>query len=213
MKKVLVAIPYKDTLHPALYERMNYLAGRLVGGNPDYLLDIVCKKSSGPGMFKNTGSNPFQGHANARNALLNRYLSDHDMVMWIDADLVDYPADIITRLDKANPGGVTAPVVLIEGTRRFYDTYGYRQNGKQVLCDWPYFNPTGQLVTLDSVGCAYLIPASVYVNQPYVTMPDQTEHYSIMLAAKKQGLKIACYTDMTIYHANLPLYGENWHGH
>ena len=130
MKSVLVAIPYKPGMPELLYQIMVELSARLINANPDYALEIVrvCDE------FEFTGREPYaHPQATARNALLDAYLKpEHDLVMWIDADLVDYPADIITRLDKVNPGGVTAPMVLIEGMEQFYDTYGYRQNGKAI---------------------------------------------------------------------------------
>lgn len=209
VKKVLAAIPYKSTLNPELYARMAVLSARMSVKNPDYLIDLVRMESK----HKGIEGDPFSAHARARNELLDRFLTDHDLVMWIDADLVDYPPDIITRLDNANPGGVTAPIVLIEGSTQFYDTYGYRENGQEVRAFQSYFESQEKLVDLDSVGCAYLIPASVYKNHRYETTPGQTEHYSIMQAAKGAGMRIVCDTSVTIFHANLPKYGEFWHGH
>jgi glycosyltransferase involved in cell wall biosynthesis len=187
---------------------MHELADRMHEANPDYCLDIRMIENT----FHSTGD-PFSPHAQARNYLLDQCLDGHDLVMWIDADLVDYPADIITQLDRANPGGVTAPMVLVEGTDQFYDTYGYRQNGRQVGHISPYFRPFGRLIDMDEVGCAYLIPACVYLDRRYETTPGHTEHASIMAAALDNDLKVACFTGMTIYHADLPLYGEQWHGH
>lgn len=209
MKKVLVAIPYKKSLNRELYARMAVLSRRMAGKNNDYLIDLVRLEND----VVSKGGDPFSAHAAARNLLLDMYLKDHDLVMWIDADLVDYPPDIITRLDGANPGGVTAPVVIIEGTAQFYDTYGYRENGSEINAFQPYFNSQEKLVDLESVGCAYLIPAIVYKNHRYNTTPGQTEHYSIMQAAKSMGMRIVCNTDVTVYHADLPKYGESWHGH
>src|SRR5580704_5793769 len=50
--------------------------------------------------------------ARARNHLLFRALDDEDWVLWLDADVVDYPADIIERLilldrDVVHPHCVT----------------------------------------------------------------------------------------------------------
>lgn len=209
MKKVLVAIPFKQNLNPDLRARMCALSARLMVNNPGYEIDLIRMANN----IKPIENVPFSAHCQARNLLLDTYLKDHDLVMWIDADLVDYPPDIITQLDKVNPGGVTAPVVLIEGTKQFYDTYGYRQNGKPVSHISPYFDIDEKLIDLDAVGCAYLIPASIYKNNRYETTEGQTEHYSIMQAARNSGMRVACFRDMVVYHANLPLYGEVWHGH
>lgn len=208
--RVLVAIPYKRTLHPELHSRMVELSDALVSANPGYDIEMVRMIDKMRPMAKTP---PFAAQARARNALLDRYLNNHDLVMWIDADLVAYPAEIITQLDRANPGGVTAPLVLIEGTEQFYDTYGYRQNGMPISHIPPYFDPCGQVVELEAVGCIYLIPAWVYQHNRYNVIPGQTEHYSIMDAARRARLKIVCATDIIAYHADLPRYGEAWHTH
>ena len=53
--------------------------------------------------------------ATLRNALLEEYLApEHELVLWLDADVVQYPPDMVTQLHAANPGGVSAPLVLIE---------------------------------------------------------------------------------------------------
>lgn len=206
VKKVLVAIPYKSTLNPVLRARMNVLSTRLSVNNPGYIVEL-CRFENDT---KCTPGDPFSAHAEARNKLIDQHLTDHDLVMWIDADLVDYPTNLITLLDN---GCVSAPVVLIEGTKTFYDTYGYREYGREVSAYQPYFNSSENLVDLDAVGCAYLIPASVYKENRYHTTPGHTEHYSIMQAARRNGLRIVCDTRITVYHADLPKYGESWHGH
>lgn len=206
VKKVLVAIPYKKSLNPVLRARMNVLSTRLSVNNPGYIVELCRFENDTKGI----PGDPFSAHAKARNKLIDQHLTDHDLVMWIDADLVDYPSNLITLLDN---GCVAAPIILIEGTKQFYDTYGYREHGKEVGSYQPYFESTGKLVDLDAVGCAYLIPASVYKNHRYETTPGQTEHYSIMQAAQSEGLRVVCNTEVTVFHADLPQYGESWHGH
>eukprot|EP01051_Picozoa_sp_SAG22_P015594 SAG22_NODE_2060_length_3063_cov_1.479757_2_plen_196_part_00 len=52
-----------------------------------------------------------------RNTVIGQFLAaSHDLVLWLDADVVAYPPDLIKRLHDANPGGVTAPMVYIEGS-------------------------------------------------------------------------------------------------
>lgn len=206
VKKVLVAIPYKSTLNPVLRARMNVLSTRLSVNNPGYIVELCRFENDTKGI----PGDPFSPHAIARNKLIDQHLTDHDLVMWIDADLVDYPPNLITLLDN---GCVAAPIVLIEGSTQFYDTYGYRENGKCVGAYQPYFESQEKLVNLDAVGCAYLIPAVVYKNHRYHTTPGQTEHYSIMESARSMGMRIVCNTEVTVFHADLPKYGESWHGH
>ena len=47
----------------------------------------------------------------------DRYLRpEHEYVIWLDADVVKYPSDLILRLYETNPHGVSAPLVLIENS-------------------------------------------------------------------------------------------------
>ena len=46
--------------------------------------------------------------AHIRNIVINQFLRPHhDLVLWIDADVVEYPNDLVQRLYNANPGGIT----------------------------------------------------------------------------------------------------------
>ena len=48
---------------------------------------------------------------------LSRYLRpEHEYVLWMDADVVKYPKDLILRMYETNPHGVTAPLVVIESS-------------------------------------------------------------------------------------------------
>jgi hypothetical protein len=54
--------------------------------------------------------------AHIRNIVIERFLVPglHEYVLWVDADVVEYPPNLVTLLHQANPEGVTAPTVLIE---------------------------------------------------------------------------------------------------
>ena len=55
--------------------------------------------------------------ARLRNRLLERFLRpEHSYALWLDGGAVDYPADLVARLHAANPDGITAPLVLLEGS-------------------------------------------------------------------------------------------------
>eukprot|EP01048_Picozoa_sp_COSAG05_P005815 COSAG05_NODE_355_length_10856_cov_7.197174_8_plen_57_part_00 len=45
-----------------------------------------------------------------RNTLITRFLKPHhEHVLWLDADVVRYPPDMVTRLHAANPGALDLP--------------------------------------------------------------------------------------------------------
>ena len=46
-----------------------------------------------------------------------------EYVLWLDGGVVDYPDDLVARLHTANPDGITAPLVLLDGS----DSMQYHQ--------------------------------------------------------------------------------------
>ena len=159
--------------------------------------------------------------AAARNYLADLVDEEDDVVMVLDADIVQMPFNLPSRLWAANPGGITAPLVLIEGYDRFYDTSGFQENGAPIRAVPFYFNRRREyfathtkdgLVELDSVGCVYIAPAQLFRDgHRWPAAPSGlTDHNEFCAKAKQDGYKVACLTTVAAYHAALPLYGEQW---
>ena len=69
--------------------------------------------------------------ATIRNIVVHEYLRpEHEYVLWMDADVVKYPSDLIQRMYESNPHGVTAPLVVIESSDE--DWYHHQLCGKAV---------------------------------------------------------------------------------
>ena len=90
--------------------------------------------------------------ARSRNHLLSRALTDEDWVLWLDVDVIDYPADIIERLlatgkDIVHPHCVTEP-------GKTFDHNAWRNHGRLHMDD---LRAEGDLVRLDSVGGTMLL--------------------------------------------------------
>ncbi|AWB08093.1 hypothetical protein A6A40_23955 (plasmid) [Azospirillum humicireducens] len=66
--------------------------------------------------------------ARARNRLLSGALGDEDWVLWLDADLVDYPPDLLTRLLAAGRDIVVPHCALPDG--RTFDLNSFRLEGE-----------------------------------------------------------------------------------
>jgi hypothetical protein len=234
---LLVAVPVKETLHPTLKARACELAG------------AVCAEARNRELFGDVtlgwhedllpptpppGAGRFWHQARARNDLLAAHLRpEHEWVLWVDADLVDYPADLPAQLYAASPGNIVAPLVLIEGTSdrpegpAFYDTLGFIHGGQRTPARPPYWPGANgsSLVELESVGCIYLIPAWVLrsgvayasppvdkdVDHPSLWNTGHTDHWPVMQQARALGLEVVCYTGAAAYHAALPNWGEAWH--
>jgi hypothetical protein len=101
----------------------------------------------------------------------------------------------------------------------------------------PYVIDDSRLVELDCVGCTYVIPSAVFsysyndkkdlidvfnltkvtdhkINQDKVQYEDHptfTDHYTVCAALRNNGGKIYMDRGSVAYHADLPLYGEEWH--
>jgi hypothetical protein len=129
MKKVLVCIPIKPSLHPSLHSLCLTGVGLLPKNNPALVVDAFLDYS--PVEKLSTDSRPWSRVARARNRLMEKVnWKAYDYLLWIDADVVKYPLDMPTKLIEANPDGVSAPLVLIQDSIEFYDWAAFVMKGK-----------------------------------------------------------------------------------
>ena len=91
--------------------------------------------------------------ARSRNHLLSRALDDADWVLWLDVDVVAYPANIVERLLDAGRGIVQPHCVLDPGGPTF-DQNAWRDRGRLHLDD---LRGEGEIVPLDAVGATMLL--------------------------------------------------------
>lgn len=91
--------------------------------------------------------------ARSRNHLLFRALDDEDWVLWLDADVIEYPPDIVERLLAAGKDIVQPNCVRDYGGPSF-DLNAWRDHGRLHLHD---LRGEGALVPLDSVGGTMLL--------------------------------------------------------
>jgi glycosyltransferase involved in cell wall biosynthesis len=94
--------------------------------------------------------------ARSRNHLLSRALVDEDWVLWIDADIMDYPADIVERL-LATGKDIVHPHCVIQRPdkeKQTHDLNAWRDHGRLYMDD---LRAEGDLVPLDSVGGTMLL--------------------------------------------------------
>ena len=91
--------------------------------------------------------------ARSRNHLLFRALEDEDWVLWVDADLIRFPADIVERLLAASRDIVQPHCVLQEGGATF-DLNAWSEKGTRHMHD---FRDAEGPVRLDSVGGTMLL--------------------------------------------------------
>ena len=205
MANILALVPAKPGLAPALRERAVALLARLIVAERaigEHQLEAHIRTCNEVG-----DGRAYSAHAAARNATLGEYLRPaHTHVLWIDADVVDYPDNLATRLHAIDSEAVIAPLVLIEGTNRFYDTRGFvgLDGGTPRL--YPPYGVEGAML---AVGTCYLMPAAPFLaGVRYEPTPEQTEHWSV---CRESGLRVRGTEAVTVFHADLPKYGEAWH--
>jgi len=91
--------------------------------------------------------------AKSRNYLLSRALDDEDWVLWLDVDVIEYPANIVARLLETGKDIVQPHCVLDYGGGT-YDLNAWRDHGRLHLQD---LRGEGDLVELDTVGGTMLL--------------------------------------------------------
>lgn len=97
--------------------------------------------------------------ARSRNHLLFRALADQDWVLWLDADVVEYPPDMLQRL-MATGKDIVQPHCVKEFGGPTFDRNAWRDRGKLHMDD---LRKEGDVVELDAVGgTALLVRADVH---------------------------------------------------
>ena len=227
MARVLVCILHKPTLHPKLLEYCQAMVAKLPAANPEHQIDTIFDARP---VEKIPGDldTPWKKVYIARNNLLAKIdLDKYDYLFWPDSDIISYPADIITRSIAQNPGGITAPMCLIEGGSVFYDYCGYIIKGggkiesssksprpdRNIMPAPPYWKivPKESLVEMDGVGAINLVPTDIYkTGTKYCNDMTRTDHWSVMEKCREMGRKVMVDRTMIAYHACLPNYGLEW---
>lgn len=172
-------------------------------------IDIVFDdRGPGNGIKQKTRDSlaPFVGKmADIRQEIVDEHLRpEHTHVMWIDADIIDYPPTIADDLVARNYDGISAPMVLMEGTvGRFFDIAGFVEKGGWCNIFPPHFKQAGPKYELDSVGAFYTVNADIYRNgAKHTYSKEYTEHYSVCQDAIEMGRKVMAYEDLAVWHFN-----------
>lgn len=209
---ILVPMPVKPGLNMRI---LNHMYANLYRLEAAEKIEVAFDYDTYPKLYED--ENFFARLARMRQSLVEHFLMPrHTDVLWIDADVLVYPAFLHTMLRRLS-SGVISPLVCIEGSDRNYDTAGMRQSyeGRSGI-DPPYFQGEGPLFDMESVGGCVLVPADVHRKVAFEAQSDDepnhvTEWWSVCQGAKEMGYKVQCTTELTVYHADLPKYGEAFH--
>ncbi|MBP2307309.1 glycosyltransferase [Azospirillum melinis] len=156
--------------------------------------------------------------ARSRNRLLSGALEDEDWVLWLDADLVDYPPELLARLLAAGRDIVVPRCVLPDG--RTFDLNSFRLTGEEDprhLVDGIFQPPRGSgrryldsfagedIVPLDGVGgTALLVRADLHREGlcfPPYSHRGYIETEGLAMMAKDMGVTAWGLPDLRIVHA------------
>jgi hypothetical protein len=159
----LILIPVRPDLHPGLKAHALHLAQTLQGET-----EIVIDDRPWDVGVHWPWPRRIEAQCALRQTVLEAHLKPaHTAVLWVDADIIAYAPDLLTRLEALGPENVGAPAVLLDRWReRFYDIGGFleERGGTPAFARMapPWFDQPGPVVDLVSVGCVYRVPADVY---------------------------------------------------
>lgn len=220
---VLVATPMRSSTPPELQARCQSIYNSLTYSPKGRMVFVNDFESQ-------AHEAKYMPNARARNVMVESILdnlTEVTHVLWLDADIVAAPEDLIEQLSATSQEHIVAPVVFTEKLDPdgpasftnggwFYDTGGFIQDGRWTHPFHPVFhsaNGDPNVVELDSVGCCYLVPLEVYRQGARYDAADQRiEHEFFMAQARALGYRVLARVDVRIEHAFLPKYGVTWHG-
>jgi hypothetical protein len=171
-ERVLVLIPVKPGLPTETLKRCRALAERATAAIAH---SRVVLDEGGVAPARGSHASRQTALAKIRQDMVERHLRDEHWIFWVDADIVDYPDDLIVSLIQRAEGGIAAPLILMEGATdelpansegfgpgRFFDVAGFVENGRWAAFTPPYFQQVGPVYDLESVGSCYLVNADIY---------------------------------------------------
>lgn len=128
-KSVVVMIPYLEDMHASFIHTMKQKVNEMVEKckNIEFTINYDNERMK----KEDADYTPWSRVKRIRNKMVQETdMTKFDYVLWIDADMVEYPSDFPARAISINPEGITAPLALIEKTTTFYDWCGYVPKGK-----------------------------------------------------------------------------------
>jgi Anp1 protein len=143
----------RDATFPVMSRRLRHLRKEFRGAH-------LWKRDFGytlpPGIHR--GAEPHQAQrratlAKSRNHLLFHALDDEEWVLWLDADVIEYPPDIIERLLETGKD-LVQPHCVLDYHGPTFDKNAWRDHGRLHLED---LRSEGDVVKLDAVGGTMLL--------------------------------------------------------
>ena len=161
--------------------------------------------------------------AKSRNLLLSSALRDEEWVLWLDVDLLSWPADAIEKLLATNEDIVVPHCIRPDGNTFDLNTFVLSKNADQLdwsryICDGILQPPVGygrqylgefaghERVEVDGVGgTMLLIRADIHrqgLNFPAYSHDGYIETEGLARVAKEMGYGVYGLPDLTIVHVD-----------
>lgn len=140
----------------------------------------------------------------AQDVALARVRGNDETVVYVDSDLLwsaDVPVLLERRLLTEPAYGVLAPLVLVDG--RFYDTWGFRAQGKR-FTDLPPYHPAidwhGGVTPLDSAGGMLVMRGEA----ARFALCSGTSMLGLCASVQKRGAGIGLVAGLSVRHPSTP---------
>jgi hypothetical protein len=209
---VLVLIPHASNAPESRLRRARLLASRALDGLSK---SRVVFDASGQAPPRGSHAARQSALASIRQNMVNRHLRNEKWIFWVDDDIVDYPANLVSELILRSAEGVAAPIVLMEGNEhddavypsgfgpgRFFDIAGFIEKGRWARFTKPWFDQPGPCIELDSVGSCYIVPADLYrqgarheIDPRAALFLEKRRNWPADAVAKGQSGKALAYTE------------------
>jgi len=158
-----------------------------------------------------------------------------DHVLHMDTDIVFHYDDIeklIRDIDSNNDIGIIAPLIYIESSKTFYDTFAFRMNKKMFRADLSNIKKDNiisvdEIFEVDSVGTLYICRSDIFwkYNIKYWTELREADESDIHPHKKYESeqvvfcsnvkeitrYKVMVDHSIRIDHVDLEKYGKSWH--
>lgn len=155
----------------------------------------------------------------AMSSIMNRGLDEaskiatdnSDIVVWLMSD-IEYNAESLAEMiedvgtEAEGVDDIYAPVVLVSGTERFYDTWAYRHKGERFRQSYPYFDgfdapDSGHhIFEITSAGTCLVMRAEVAKQ----CRANKDEAVSFCQDARDKGYRIWLAKYCDVYHGDAP---------
>lgn len=163
---------------------LGYIQHQLPRLNAYFRKASVWKKDYGfhipAGMYRWTSSIQYKRRAvlaKSRNYLLSKALQDEDWVLWMDVDLIEYPADIIEQL-LATKKEIVHPHAVKQYGGKSYDQNAWSHKGQHLMHD---LKSQGSLVKIHGVGGTMLLVKADIHREGLVFPPFLFGHRSSLI--------------------------------